>query len=197
DAFKTEGTVMPVRFGAVFENEADVAVMVSSEYDFIEGTLQRLKGKQEWSLRVTRDSDRLREKMATSERTVEDSLGAISTGVAQFIKDEMDKSGELADSEIVATVTENCIRRTHDALMPWSVDGAQKDIFTAPGVDMVFNAAYLVETSQLSDFQAEVERLSKELEPVGMTLDITGPWPAYHFVDSDEDSTTELAPVIA
>jgi Gas vesicle synthesis protein GvpL/GvpF len=196
DAFKTGGTVMPVRFGAVFENEADVAVMVSSEYDFIESTLERLKDKQEWSLRVTRDSDRLRDKMATSERTVEDSLGAISTGVAQFIKDEMDKSGELADAEIVATVTENCIRRTHDALMPWSVDGAQKEIFTAPGVDMVFNAAYLVESGQLSDFRAEVERLSKELEPVGMTLDITGPWPAYHFVDSDEDSTTELASVI-
>jgi hypothetical protein len=30
-----------------------------------------------------------------------------------------------------------------------------------------------------------------------MTLDITGPWPAYHFVDSDEDSTTELSPVNA
>ncbi|MFT4605535.1 MAG: hypothetical protein ACI9W4_002276, partial [Rhodothermales bacterium] len=195
DGFKGGGTVMPVRFGSVYENEADVAVMMSAEYDHLVETLNRLKDKQEWSLRMTRDSDRLGSKIASSGRKVEDSLDAISNGVAQFIKDEMGKAGELVDDEILATVTENCIRRTHDALMPWAVDGAQKAIVTAPGVDMVFNAAYLVESAQLSDFKEEIERLSKEMESLGMTLDLTGPWPAYHFVDSDEDGAAELVTV--
>ncbi len=195
DGFKSSGTVMPVRFGSVYENEAGVAVMMSAEYDHVVETLDRLKDKQEWSLRMTRDSDRLGVKIASSGRTVEDSLDAISTGVAQFIKDEMGKAGELVDDEILATVTENCIRRTHDALMPWAVDGAQKALVTAPGVDMVFNAAYLVESAQMSDFKEEIERLSKEMEPLGMTLDLTGPWPAYHFVDSDEDGAAELVTV--
>ena len=108
--------------------------------------------------------------------------------MAQFIKDEMVGSEELTEEELIATVTENCIRRTHDALMPWAVDGAEKALFTAPGVDMVFNAAYLVEAGQLSDFKAEIERLTKELDPVGFAFDLTGPWPAYHFVDADEDA---------
>ncbi|NNE69396.1 MAG: GvpL/GvpF family gas vesicle protein [Rhodothermales bacterium] len=195
DAFKGHGTVMPVRFGSVFANEADVAVMMNAEYDHVSETLDRLQDKQEWSLRITRDSDRLSSRIAASGQTVEESLGAISTGVAQFIRDEMESAGELVDEEILSTVTENCIRRAHDALMPWSVDGAQKALVTAPGVDMVFNAAYLVESGQLSDFKEEVERLSKEMEPLGMTLDLTGPWPAYHFADSDEDGASELVPV--
>lgn len=197
DAFKGLGTVMPVRFGTVFANEADVAVMMNAEYDHVSETLDRLQDKLEWSLHITRDSERLSARIAASGQTVEDSLGAISTGVAQFIRDEMDSAGELVDDEILSTVTENCIRRAHDALMPWAVDGAQKALVTTPGVDMVFNAAYLVESSQLSDFKEEIERLSKEMEPLGMTLDLTGPWPAYHFADADEDGASELVPVLA
>jgi ATP sulfurylase len=170
---------------------------MGSEHDQIMETLERLKNKQEWSIRVMRDSDKLHERLASSERSVGDSLNAISSGVAQFIKDEMEKSGDLAEDELVAVITENCIRRAHDALMPWAVDGAQKALFTAPGVDMVFNAAYLVESTQVSDFQAETDRLSKELAPLGFSFDLTGPWPAYHFVDSDDNGQAELAEVIA
>lgn len=197
DSFKGLGTVMPVRFGSVFANEADVAVMMNAEYDHVSETLDRLQDKLEWSLHITRDSERLSARIATSGQTVEDSLGAISTGVAQFIRDEMETAGELVDDEILSTVTENCIRRAHDALMPWAVDGAQKELVTTPGVDMVFNAAYLVASAQLSDFKEEIERLSKEMEPLGMTLDLTGPWPAYHFADADEDGASELVPVLA
>ncbi len=42
DGFKASGTVMPVRFGSVFENEADVAVMMSAEYDHVVEALDRL-----------------------------------------------------------------------------------------------------------------------------------------------------------
>ena len=197
DAFKGKCTVMPVRFGTVAESEADVAVVLNEEYDHIDETLDRLQNKQEWSLRILRDAERLSARIASSERTVEDSLDAISSGVAQFIKDEMDQAGELVDDEIIATVTENCIRRTHDALMPWAADGAQKALFTAPGSDMVFNAAYLVESGNVSDFKAEYERLVGEMDALGLTLELTGPWPAYHFVDADEDGSAELAPVHA
>jgi gas vesicle protein GvpL/GvpF len=196
DAFKANGTVVPVRFGQVYENEADVAVMMSEQYDEIVSTLDRLKDKQEWSLRVTRDSEKLQSRINASERTVQDSLEAISTGVAQFIKDEMGKSGELTEDELVATITENCIRRAHDTLMPWAVDGAQKALATAPGVDLVFNAAYLVEAGQVSEFKSEIDRLAADLDVIGFTFDLSGPWPAYHFVDSDAQDSAEFVSAV-
>ncbi len=196
DAFKSSGTVVPVRFGQVFDNEADVAVMMGNQYDEIVSTLERLKDKQEWSLRVTRDAEKLQSRINASERAVQDSLEAISTGVAQFIKDEMVKSGELMDDELIATITENCLRRTHDALMPCAVDGAQKALITAPGVDLVYNAAYLVEAGQVSDFKSEVDALATELETIGFTFDLSGPWPAYHFVETDDPASAEFVSAV-
>jgi hypothetical protein len=47
---------------------------------------------------------------------------------------------------------------------------------------MILNASYLVVGAEASAFQAQFERLRRDMGPLGIDLQRTGPWPPYNFV---------------
>jgi hypothetical protein len=52
--------------------------------------------------------------------------------------------------------------------------------------EMVLNAAYLVPTEEADAFRGVVEELGREHDPDGLQLELTGPWPPYHFVETPQ-----------
>jgi hypothetical protein len=52
---------------------------------------------------------------------------------------------------------------------------------------MVLNAAYLVPAEGAAGFRATVEELAQRHEDV--ELELTGPWPPYHFVEPSTDDS--------
>ena len=51
---------------------------------------------------------------------------------------------------------------------------------------MVLNGAYLVPGDGTDGFRAIVEALGRRHEPDGIELELTGPWPPHHFVETPE-----------
>jgi hypothetical protein len=51
---------------------------------------------------------------------------------------------------------------------------------------MVLNAAYLVPADAAGAFRQIVEELGRRHEPDGVELELTGPWPPYHFATAPE-----------
>jgi hypothetical protein len=51
---------------------------------------------------------------------------------------------------------------------------------------MAWNGAFLLPRSNISSFQTACERLRDELAPRGLLVELTGPWPPYHFCPSFE-----------
>ena len=49
--------------------------------------------------------------------------------------------------------------------------------------EMILNAAYLVPRGDAARFTELVDELAERHRPDGLTLELTGPWPAYHFVE--------------
>jgi hypothetical protein len=47
---------------------------------------------------------------------------------------------------------------------------------------MVLNGVYLIPDDAQKRFHAEVHVLEAEFAPLGVELELTGPWPAYNFV---------------
>jgi hypothetical protein len=47
--------------------------------------------------------------------------------------------------------------------------------------EMLLNGAYLVPRAEEEGFAAFVSGLAREPEADGLTLELTGPWPPYHF----------------
>ncbi|MGO8745035.1 MAG: GvpL/GvpF family gas vesicle protein [Thermoguttaceae bacterium] len=56
---------------------------------------------------------------------------------------------------------------------------------------MVWNGAFLLSRSTLPTFHAARERLGTELAPKGLLVEVTGPWPPYHFCPSFEPQTED------
>ena len=194
DAFKSSTTVVPLRFGSIYENEADVAAMIEARYSRLTETLDRLAGRMEWGIRAVRNLDRMRNRMLQTERTIDESLASLSTGVAQFVRDEMSKTTVLEETSLIDTVTRHCLTRVDEALSRWADDGAEKSLVPSPTGDVVMNRAYLVEQTAVNDFRAELTRLGAEFESIGLTFEMTGPWPAFHFSSLDDDHLAGSVP---
>lgn len=193
DAFKTTTTVVPLRFGAVFENEADVAAMLEGRHDELSASVDRLRGKMEWGVRAVRNLDRLRSRILEGERAVDESLGSLSSGVAQFVRDELSRAADLGSDALADTITRHCLSRADEHLRRWAADAVEKAI--VPGkADVILNRAYLVDQATVSAFRDEIARLSAEFGSLGITFELTGPWPAFHFSGIDDSDLAGTVP---
>jgi hypothetical protein len=45
----------------------------------------------------------------------------------------------------------------------------------------VLKAAFLVDEGRSEQFQAQAAGLIEELEPLGIAMEVSGPWPGYSF----------------
>jgi hypothetical protein len=83
---------------------------------------------------------------------------------------------ETTVAEIHARLTEcataSTLSRTHDRRL------------SGRDSEMVLNAAYLVPTAGVAAFRAIVEDLARRHEAEDVQLELTGPWPPYHFVET-------------
>jgi hypothetical protein len=56
-----------------------------------------------------------------------------------------------------------------------------------PAPQLVLNAVCLLAESRFADFQRQVEEAGKGLAGSGFHLEVSGPWPPYHFSTKVED----------
>ena len=56
----------------------------------------------------------------------------------------------------------------------------EKD-FTGKIEQMILNSFYLIEETKLNDFQKKVEELKEKYNGKGIVIEMSGPWPSYHF----------------
>lgn len=56
----------------------------------------------------------------------------------------------------------------------------EKD-FTGIEEEMILNSFYLIEELKLNQFQKKVEELKEKHNSRGIIIEMTGPWPPYHF----------------
>lgn len=76
--------------------------------------------------------------------------------------------------------------RLKDITDVWHRLRPQPQVFTNRPEKMVWNGVFLLARSTISWFQAICERLGSELAPKGLIVEVTGPWPPYHFCPSFE-----------
>jgi hypothetical protein len=79
-------------------------------------------------------------------------------------------------AQIHATLTEcataSTLSRPHDRRL------------SGRDTEMVLNAAYLVPAEGVAAFRAIAENLARRHEAEDVELELSGPWPPYHFVET-------------
>jgi hypothetical protein len=52
----------------------------------------------------------------------------------------------------------------------------------APGSRLLLDAAFLVPVTRSSAFRSAIRQHARELRTAGVAMTLTGPWPAYNFI---------------
>ena len=167
------GPVVPFPMCTIFERVEHVHDMLEQERRRFAATLERLTERAEWGVKaylVPREDAR---------------AGAAPASGADYLRR---KRHERTTAESQWRVAADDVRRIHAALSEHAVGATlrrpQDRRLSGRPDEMVLNAAYLVPDREVADFRARVDELARRIREDGLVLELTGPWPAYHFAGS-------------
>jgi hypothetical protein len=167
------GAVVPFRICTIFENAAGVQEMLARERDHLTAALRRLTGMAEWGVKA----------YAVDRPETEEPSAAPVSGSDYLSRKLADRDAAESSRQAVDAIVES----VHDRLRERAADAVLSPPQTGPlaGHDgeMVLNAAYLVADSGADRFGELVAELAGRVGEDGLRLELTGPWPAYHFGD--------------
>lgn len=185
ETVSADRALVPLRFCTVYLTESRVQEALVERYDDFANALARLKGKQEWGVKVYCDGNSLMQRVRdVSDRVkeLEAEMAQKPSGVAYFMKRKM----EEVIAEEIERISDEYAQSGHDRL---SHHAQESDIHPLQGKEltdrkeaMVLNGAYLVDEDDLAAFRAELRNLGVEHGDLGFTYELTGPWPPYSFV---------------
>ena len=102
-------------------------------------------------------------------------------GLAFFAKKKTAyKIEEIKERELVKITDEINEYLANSAVTLFKAKVLEKD-FTLLSNEMIMNRFYLIEEPEITEFKEKTEELKERFNPLGIEIEITGPWPSYHF----------------
>ncbi len=182
EALMADRTVLPVRFGTVFSNEATAqAELLTHQTDLI-ANLKRVRGRVELGLRVLINDEQPPSRAALQEQAQDDERDAVAPTTSAPIsrgraylnaRQEEERQARAARQQ-----AETLAAEIHTALAHLIVESVQQVLVTPR---LLLTAAYLVERDRVEAFRQQIVTLSAAYP--ALSLLCTGPWPPYNFVD--------------
>jgi len=166
-------TVIPMKLFTMF-SEPDRAVSeLRKRQRQLERIVQRIHGCEEWGVRVTRGA-------RPSDRRVRAAAPATGTAYLSARKQARDDLREQsAKRRTAAADTLAALGRLAKGAKPRP---APESAASPPLLD----AAFLVPRTRSAGFHAGVKRAAARCREAGAELTVSGPWPAYNFIDGGE-----------
>jgi hypothetical protein len=160
------GDLVPFRMCTIYRAPDTVRHMLGTEAERLERALARLRGKAEWGVK------------AFARPAEPAAAGRPSSGTEYLRRRGAERrAAAQADDAVAEAVTAVHARLAAGACA--AVLGSPQDRrLSGRDAEMVLNASYLVERERTADFAGLVDALGRD----GLALELTGPWPAYHFV---------------
>ncbi len=172
--------VLPMRLGVLFESRETLIAKIAPYEANAAEFLRRIEDRQEWAVKLYVDPG--------GQPAVPPPAQAARGVGAQYLAakaQRMERRRQL-DSTIqqTASTVEDRLTGIADS---WHRLRPLPQIFTARQEKMVWNGAFLLAKSGIAAFHAACERLRRDLLSLGVIVEITGPWPPYHFCPSLEE----------
>jgi Gas vesicle synthesis protein GvpL/GvpF len=168
------GAVVPFRLCTIYASPERLDAMLDREHASLIATLKRLDGMHEWGVKAF-----LRAPAVAAAEPA-------ATGKEYLSRKrelrEADEAGREESETLVAGIHARLTEVAAAAVLSRPHDRQ----LSGREAEMVLNGAYLVPRDGADGFQAIVEALGRRHEPDGIELELTGPWPPHHFVETPE-----------
>jgi hypothetical protein len=182
-------SLIPMKFGTIFKEEKALQETLNKHYEQFQDTLEKLEGKQEWSVKAYLTDQQVfeqavKENNAAIQKKARE-IADLPEGMAFFMEEELKEVISREVNKELNHVTEGL----YESLGRQAESSVQTNILgrelTGKREPMVFNATYLVVGGKIEEFKDAARRLNQEIQKKGLDLEFSGPWPAYHFAAPD------------
>ncbi|MFT7493489.1 MAG: hypothetical protein ACI9RO_000935 [Alteromonas macleodii] len=179
-------TILPLRFGAAFAEDAGVITALVERYSELKIALSRIDGAIEWGVKSFCNREMLSECVAKTVSEISVLEGEIADqgeGKAFFLRRRIER---LILDEVEKTI-KKCLVGAQDQLKPLALEETlvklQPPTVHGHKHEMVSNRSYLIALGAEDAFMQSLEDLRLVYAPFGFDYQINGPWPAYSFSD--------------
>lgn len=170
EGFMRHLPTLPVRYGTTLPDEAKVAQLLATrELDF-RADLIYVTGRVEMGLRVLWDPPATEEDVVTA--------GAPPTSGRHYLQQQLQKHKQQQALRIQGEAVAQAL---NGALQPLVFEHQSRILLTER---LLLSGAYLVERRFVEAFQGQVALLEETYPELAFL--VTGPWPAYHFVQNSQ-----------
>ncbi len=161
-----QGTVLPFRFGTIFDSDDALRQAVRANRRAFEESVQRLRGKAEMHIKLVVRDGSLRDAMTYTQ--LPDTVGR--EYLAQLrVKASRDRERQTKARALSVQV--------HKLFNPLEEEISCKKV-DAEG--MLIDIAHLIDSKSVEKYQNRYTTAAKQLK--NCQLAISGPWPPYHFL---------------
>lgn len=178
-------SLIPAKFGTIFKEEKKLKEILNNQYDQFEAILEKLKGKQEWSIKVYLVNRKKLEVLIKEESKIikerENEIASLPEGMAYFMESELKELLEEEMNMKLKKTQEDLFERFNIYIEENRKGEILEREITGRSESMILNASYLIREEKIEDFKIEADRVNNELNAKGLSLEYTGPWPPYSF----------------
>ena len=164
--------VVPLKLFTLFSNDERALAQIRSGWKQVESAIKRLNKHEEWGVRLVFDESRAPSAADAAEAP---------SGRNYLIAKRAQQAASARHSTAMRKVAADVLK----SLRPLSRDVKQRAI-TAPPESrsrLLLDAAFLVPRAKAPRFRKSVEQRAKKIAADGYALQLSGPWPAYSFVE--------------
>jgi hypothetical protein len=187
-ALARRGTVLPLKLGTLFQSRSSLADKLAKCEAEVAAFLRRLADRQEWAVKVYFDDTRAEEVLVPDDSSDRDLLKnhrgmATSAGAgAQYLAARQRQTARRRNVQVAVKQELLALdQRLQPLVDDWRALPVLPGTLTGRREKMVWNGAFLVAGGGQSLFHAACDDLRHHLGGKGLLLEVTGPWPLYHF----------------
>ncbi len=179
------GTIIPLRAFTLFASEESLRQHLEGERARLMKLLDRLDGKQEWTLRIEFDPQLWSEALVRRVdrlRALSDEIAGAAAGKAFLLRKKLDDEKKQASREAEQQVVSEVERAVMETLACDTVaETRQQRSGAFPQINVLLERDEEARLEQLRD------ALARRYGAEGVTLALTGPWPPYTFAVTTDD----------
>jgi len=173
-ASRRDTTVIPMKLFTMFSSLERAVNDIARRKGPLAGAMRRIAGAEEWGVRILRDP-------AAPGRTpmaARPASGAAFLAAKKKAKDDAQLS-RLAAAEAAADVFDELVTIARDVRR-------RDDVPAAGATPPLLDAAFLVPAARRARFKSAATRAAARCAGAGAQMTVSGPWPAYNFVQLEE-----------
>ncbi|WP_058306421.1 GvpL/GvpF family gas vesicle protein [Gracilibacillus massiliensis] len=179
-------TLIPLQFCTIYKNEERLYQTIETKKEKMKNTLENLKEKEEWNLKIYCADQQLKADISQHSSTIEakkQEINHLSPGRRFF---EMKKMDSLMEEELEKEKHQIC-KEVHEQMNQFALESIIKKNWnkemTGRKENMCWNSVYFLERPMVESLKDKLVQIEKSVDKRGFTLELSGPWPAYHFSD--------------